>query len=150
MTFTAGGNWGPPLIQSSKLIHSRFYLSLGYRRVCCLHAVRCALFPQVRCMKTNYKGGDRGSSLTFPAMPDSSGAAPHKGYHAEAQKKNHTPEIFSLLDAEGLKLPFKVRFVLFVRGKNDSPFKLLVWEWNKISNGGLEISQQSSMAQRGV
>lgn len=53
-------------------------------------------------------------------MPDSSGAAPHKGYHAEAkkkQKKKPTPEIFSLLDAEGLKLPFKVRFVLFVRGK---------------------------------
>lgn len=70
------------------------------------------------------KGGDRG--LTFPAEPDSSGAVPHKGYHTTAKEKGGKRELVSLLDAEGPNVPFKVFFVLFLPGKNDFPFRLLV------------------------
>lgn len=41
-------------------------------------------------------------------------------------------KLVSLLDAEGPNVPFKVCFVLFLPGKNDFPFRLLVGkvEWN--------------------
>lgn len=52
-------------------------------------------------------------------------AAQRLSHHSQG-KSGEKRELVSLLDAEGPNVPFKVCFVLFLPGRKDFPFRLLV------------------------